>query len=251
MIVAERDQPILGLQACEKLNLIQRVCTVKTEEQLIDQTYAQLLNEYNDVFQGLGCLPWEHKITVDESVRPVIHACRKVPFRVRDKSKGELDRMENMGVISKVNEPTEWVSSLVIVDKKNGKLRVCLDPKDLNKAIKREHFKLPSREEIMAEFADAKYFSKLDASSGFWQMMLDDTSSKLCTFITPFGRYRFLRLPFGIVSAPEVYHRTINALFQDIVGVNTSMDDIIVWGRTKLSMMRGSDRCWMLHVRQT
>ena len=109
--------------------------------------------------------------------------------------------MEAMNVITKVDEPTEWVSSLVIVEKKNGNLRICLDPRDLNKAIMREHYKLPSREEIASQFTGAKIFSKLDASSGFWQVQLDDASSRLCTFITPFGRYRFLRLPFSISSA--------------------------------------------------
>lgn len=84
--------------------------------------------------------------------------------------------MEKLNVIQKIDEPTEWVSSLVIVDKRNGKLRVCLDPRDLNSAIKREHFKLATREEIMSRFTNAKYFSKLEASSGFWQFKLDEAS---------------------------------------------------------------------------
>ena len=85
----------------------------------------------------------------------------------------------------------------------------------------------------MSQFANAKYFSKLDASSGFWQMKLDNESSKLCTFNSPFGRYKFLRLPFGIASAPEVYHKTIHMIYEHLEGVDTSMDDIIVWGSTK------------------
>ncbi|KAL7880871.1 hypothetical protein SRHO_G00031250 [Serrasalmus rhombeus] len=141
--------------------------------------------------------------------------------------------MEKLKVIQKINEPTDWVSFLVIVQKKNGALRICLDPRDLNKAVKREHFKLPTREEIMSQFAGAKWFSKLDASSGFWQMKLDDASSRLCTFNTPEGRYRFLRLPYGILSAPEVYHKTIHTTFEHIPGVTTMMDDVIVWGSTR------------------
>ena len=108
---------------------------------------------------------------------PVVHPCRKVPFALHDKLKQKLDRMEKADLICKVEEPTTWVSSIVLPIKKNGALRVCLDPRNLNKAIKREHFKLPSREEVMSQFKDAKYFSKLDASSGFWQMKLDKTSS--------------------------------------------------------------------------
>lgn len=141
--------------------------------------------------------------------------------------------MEKMNVIKKIDEPTDWVSSLVIVQKKSGALRICLDPRDLNKAVKREHFKLPTLEEIMSLFADTKRFSKLDASSGFWQTKLDEASSRFCTFNTPEGRYRFLHLPYGMLSAPEVYHKTIHTIFENIPGVTTTMDDIIVWGSTK------------------
>lgn len=192
-----------------------------------------LMEEYKDCFEGLGCLPGEHKICVDKSVSPVVHPCRKIPFAMRGKLKEELARMEKLKVIQKIDEPTEWVSSLVVLQKKTGALRMCLDPRDLNKAIKREHFKLPTREEIMAQFAGAKWFSKLDASSGFWQLRLDEASLKLCTFNTPEGRYRFLRLPYGILSAPEVYHKTIHMIFEHIPGVETMMDDIIVWGSNR------------------
>ncbi|XP_053326251.1 uncharacterized protein K02A2.6-like [Spea bombifrons] len=230
IVVPKNVQAILGLSSCERLNLVKRVLVLETGS---DPEYEGLLEEYRDLFNGLGCLPGEHTIRIDKTVPPVVHPCRKVPFALQDQLKAELDRMESMGVIAKIDEPTEWVNSLVIVDKKNGKLRICLDPRDLNKAIKREHFKLPTREEIMSQFANAKYFSKLDASSGFWQLKLDEDSSKLCTFNSPYARYRFLRLPFGIASAPEVYHKTIHMLYEHIEGVDTSMDDIIIWGTTK------------------
>lgn len=229
IVVPGNVQTILGLAACERLNLVKRVLVVENE----DTDYDELMKEYKDLFQGLGCLPGEHTIQVDKSVPPVINPCRKVPFALQKPMKEELDRMERLGVIERIDEPTDWVSSLVIVNKKNGKPRVCMDPRNLNRAIKREHFKLPTREEIMSQFANAKYFSKLDASSGFWQLKLDSASSKLCTFNSPFGRYRFLRLPFGIASAPEVYHKTIHMIYEHLEGVDTSMDDIIIWGSSK------------------
>ncbi|CAM4553808.1 unnamed protein product [Caretta caretta] len=141
--------------------------------------------------------------------------------------------MEAMQVKQKIEAPTEWVSSLTIVEKSNSQLHICLDPRDLNKAKKGEHFKLPTRKEIMAQFANAQYFSKLDASSGFWQLKVTEESSKLCTFNTPFGRYRFLQLPFGIPSAPELYHKTVYLIYEHINGVHTSRDDFVIWGSTK------------------
>lgn len=101
---------------------------------------------------------------------------------------------------------------------------------DLNSAIHREHYQLPTQQEITSRLAGAKYFSKLDAKSGFWQMPLDEESSYLTTFNTPFGRYRFTVIPFGAVFAQEVFHRTVNEKFKDIAGCKTDVDDILVWG---------------------
>ncbi|PIK55635.1 hypothetical protein BSL78_07444 [Apostichopus japonicus] len=144
--------------------------------------------------------------------------------------------MEKDNIIEKVESPTDWVNSLVIVEKSNGRLRICLDPRDLNKAIKREHFQLPTVDEITSNLTGAQFFSVLDANQGFWQIPLDQESAKLCTFNTPFGRYKFLRLPFGIHSAPEVFHKTVAQLFEGIEGVHTYIDDILVWGKTRTNM---------------
>ena len=131
-------------------------------------------------------------------------------------------------IITKVTEPTEWVNPIVTVRKPSGDLRICLDPLELNKAIRREHYAIPTPSEIVARLHGSKFFSVLDATSGFLQIPLDEESSYLTTFATPSGRYRFLRLPFGIRSAPKVFHRTIVELFQDIEGVETYIDDILI-----------------------
>lgn len=121
---------------------------------------------------------------------------------------------------------------LVVVEKPNGRLRVCLDPRELNKAVKRQHFKLPTAEELFAEMAGASFFTKLDASSGYWQIKVDDESSKLLTFATPFGRYRFKRFLFGIHSASEIFQQTISEIIETCEGSRNSQDDIIIWGST-------------------
>ena len=96
------------------------------------------------------------------------------------------------------NEPADWVRSLVCVDKPDGSIRVYLDPRDLNRAIKREHYPLPLVEDITSSCAGATLFSTLDAEKAFYQIQLGEESSKLLTFNTPFGRYRYLRMPMGI-----------------------------------------------------
>ena len=123
--------------------------------------------------------------------------------------------MEADEVVAKVYKPTEWVHNPVIVEKNNGKLRMRLDPRELNKYLKREHFQLPTWKEIASPLAWAKYFSKFDANQGYWQITLGEESTRLATFNTPFGRYRFRRTPFGIHSAQEVSHKRISQHFED------------------------------------
>lgn len=123
--------------------------------------------------------------------------------------------MEANGVLAPVTEPTEWASQMVVVVKK-GKIRICLDPVDLNKALKREHYHMPTLEDVVTKIDSAKYFSTLDAATGFWQIRLDKPSSYLCTMSTPYGRYRFLRMPFGISTAPEVFQKAMHQVLQGL-----------------------------------
>ena len=131
---------------------------------------------------------------------PVQNPPRTIPHKIRDEVKQELDRMERIGVHCKVKEPTAWVNSMHIVYKP-GKTRVCLDSRHLNQHIMREHYPMPTVEEVAARMPRATVFSCIDASSGYWQIPLDEESSYLTTYNTPFGRYRYLRMPFGISSA--------------------------------------------------
>ena len=211
---------ILGVEACQRLGLIERLCSVGVD----------ITEEYEDSFKGFVCLPGEYKIKLDPSVPPVVHAPRKVPVAIHVRVKEELQRMENDGVIKKQERPTDWVNSMVIVETPK-KLRICTDPQDLNKAIKREHFPMKTIEEVVQNMPGAKVISKLDATSGYWQLKLDEESSKLCTFNIPFGRYRFLRVPFGIVSASEIFQRVMSQMVEDIDGSEAIMDDIVVWGK--------------------
>ena len=124
---------------------------------------------------------------IKDDVSPVVVPPRKIPFALKDRLKKELNHMETMGIIEKVEKSTDWVNALVVVEKPNGKLRICLDPRPLNQAIKRQHYRLPTTEEIISEMAGAMVFSKLDASNGYWQIAVNDPTSDLLTFGTTFG----------------------------------------------------------------
>lgn len=177
-------------------------------------------------------MPGRHNIVLEANASLTVCPVRKIPIGIRDKLLATLTQMVEMGVIRKVSHPTPWVNAIVLAAKKNGDIRVCLDPRPLNRAIRRAHYPLPTLTEIATKLQGACFFSKLDAKAGFWMVEIDDESADLCTFGTPFGRYQFLRLPYGINSASEVFHAKVRQSLEDLEGVDSFIDDIIVWGRT-------------------
>lgn len=124
--------------------------------------------------------------------------------------------MVSIGVIAEVSEPSDWVSTMVVTTKKNKEhLRVCINPKDLSTAIKRPHYLMGTTEDVAAQIGNATVFSVLVAKSSFWQIPLDRASSAPMTFATPFGHYRFVRMPFGINSASEVFQRAMEQVLAE------------------------------------
>ena len=121
----------------------------------------------------------------------------------------------------------------VVVKKKSGGVRICVDLKPLNKCVLHERHPLPRVDDTLAQLTGATIFSKLDTNSGFWQIPLSEESKLLTTFITPFGRYYYNKLPFDITSAPEHFQRRMSSLLERLQGVLCVMDDIIVFGKNQ------------------
>ncbi len=196
-------------------------------------TMEQITKEYKDVFEGLGQLrPKNVKLEIDENVKPVQQAVRKIPESMKDPLKHHLAELEKKGIIERVYQPTEWISSVVLAKKSNGGIRLCLDPRPLNKALKKCHHPMQTIEDILPELAKAKVFSKLDCLNGYWQVPLDEESSLLTTFGTPFGRYKWKRLPFGISPARQIFQSRLDQVIDDLGGVKTVGDDILVIGNS-------------------
>ena len=226
---------LLGLPSISALNLAVRVDSTSTDPPSEPETEQTVCRKFPKVFQGLGNLGKAYHIQLQPDSQP--HALltpRRVPLPLRQKVTKELDQMEKEGVISKVTEPTTWCAGMVVVPKKSGNVRICVDLKPLNKSVLREVYPLPRVDDTLAQLAGARLFSKLDANSGFWQIPLSQESRLLTTFITPMGRYCFNKLPFGISSAPEHFQRRMNELLQGLPGVLCQIHDILVFGKDRV-----------------
>ena len=241
---------MIGLQSCEKLKLVTLHCTIKahssaedasvTTQPTITSTAAinsvdDLTRMYPQQFDRIGCFPGEVKLVVDPAVPPRMNPPRKTPIALKDAIKSSLDSMVEDDVIRKVheNEPTDWVLSLAYAKKKDGSMIICLDPKFLNQALKRPHHNIPTLEELNHKFTGARYFSKLDAKAGYWGVQLHKDSQLLTTFQSPYGRYAFKRLPFGLSASQDIFQSRMDMILEQCDGAEGIADDVVVYGATE------------------
>ena len=185
-IVDIDQENVLSGNTAEALQLISRLASIGTPPAAEGDQVPEGLHEFPDLTQTTGTLPGTYTIKLEPNAKGVVHAARRLPVALKERAINKLHEMEANGYIVKVTEPTEWVSSMV-VSIQGDKVRICIDPSDLNKVIKREHYPMRAIEEVISTIPDAKVFSKLDAQSGFLQIKLDEASSLLTTFNTPLG----------------------------------------------------------------
>ena len=207
---------LLGADASEKLGLVQRTYKV-------------------DKLGHVNRTPVE--ITVDPEAKPS-KLSRRIPVSLREEVKAEIDKLLAEDIIEPVDigvEPLEecWISPLVCARKKNKALRLCLDLRKLNESVARPCSLIPTAEELYASIGNQGVFSKLDAKAGFHQFLLSEKSRKLFNFCTPWGMYRYKRLPFGVNAAPEIFQEQMTKFFEGLPGVKVYFDDILVYGKDK------------------
>jgi transposase InsO family protein len=255
---------ILGIDFCRQFQLIsvsssciQREITVKavhiTEESAVDyhtlkQKWKKHLplgkntgdplqdvkNIFPEMFDGtVGLFDGQVDLKLTHDAKPVQLPPRSVALSQLPKLKQELDKMEEQGIIRPCPEVTEWVHNLVLTVKSNGDLRVCLDPRNLNKYLVRSVHHTASWEDVKHSFASGNFFSTLDAKSGYWTKMLNEDSQLLTAFNTPFKKYCFQRLPFGLSVSSEIFCEEIDRALNGIPGTFPCADDIKVQGSTE------------------
>ena len=189
------------------------------------------MEEFPSVFDGtVKVMEGElFHITLADDAQPFcVHTPRTIPFAFRDKLRLELDSLQAQGPVT---EPTAWCAPIVVTPKKNSdQIRLCVDLSRLNKFVQRERYQSDTPAQAVADIAaeNAKVFTK-----GYHQCPLDEESQLLTTFITPFGRFKFLRAPFGISSISEHYNRRMDEAFAGLTGYRRIVDDIVIYDSDK------------------
>ena len=177
----------------------------------------------------------EMEIDTGDSV-PKKQAARQMPFAVRHDVALHLQKMLEQNVIQPSNSP--WASPVVLVRKKNGSLRFCVDYRSLNSVTKPDQFPLPRIDDMLDQLGEMKYFSTLDLASGYLQVRMSRTSREKTAFVMQHGLFEFHVMPFGLTNAPAVFQR----LMQQVIGVlnplegpsfvSVYIDDLLVYSKT-------------------
>ncbi len=187
--------------------------------------------QFPDLFTGIGKIKDKKiKLHIDPDVKPKQQPHRRIPFHIRKDVEKELQLLEELDIIEQVDGPTPWVSPVVVVPKKSGEIRLCVDMREANKAVKREKHLMPTLDELITDLNGATVFSTLDLTSSYHQLELDPESRHITTFTTHVGLRRYKRLMFGINAASEIFQNSIAELLNGLPGCKNISDNIIVYG---------------------
>ena len=194
-------------------------------------TKAIVMDVFKDVHTWLGTLGPPIHISMNPNVPPTQAHPHRCPVAKEAKASVAIRDLEKQGILKKVTEPNAWISNSVYREKPDGSIRVCIDPSQtINKAIEVPKYPIPTVDELLPALNNAKIFSSVDVYKSFKNIELDDSSSFLTTMHTPTGRYRWLRMPFGVSLGQEEYQRRQHEALEGLAGVVNKADDILVFG---------------------
>ena len=218
-----RHLHVTFVRGCEHLNSNQA------------KDFAQILYLFQDVFsrhaQDLGCFKGlQHKIDTGEA-KPVTTGIRRTPLGLEKEEEDQIRKMENMGVIE--SSASDWSSAPVMVKKKDGSIRYCIDYRKLNDVTVKDQFPLPLITQCLDQLAGTSFFSALDLSWGYWQIELAPEDRHKTAFITKHGLYQHTRMPFGLCNAPSTFMRAMTLVLKGMTWeeVLAYLDDVIVTGK--------------------
>ena len=224
-MIKELKHNLFGLPAIKKLQLLKQIDHMSLN-------HSSNINKHPKLFYDLGTFKKDFEITIrPEAKLFAIRTPHKVPLPLHQKVQNELAHMESLSIISKIDTPTPWCADMVVVPKKDKIIRICVDLKPLNQSVLCETHPLPKVDDTTAQLTNAKVFSKQDANSGFWQILLAKKTRHLATFLTPFRCFCFNKMPFRISSAPKHFQKWMNKIPSGLPGVACLIDDVLVYGQ--------------------
>lgn len=236
-IIKTIQKPILSRKASLALKILSfNVNMVNLEN---NKSSVNIHKEFPLLLQDLGKFKDIISIKLKPDSKPFVQSTpRIVPIALLEKLDKELKRLQSLDIIEPVEQVTEWVSPIVVVQKNENDIRLCCDYTQLNKNVMRPYFPIPKVEYTLAKVKGAKYFSKIDITKSFHQLILDEESQLLTTFICPFGRFKYKRLPFGLNCSTEYFVSKFSKLF-DGLNVIFHVDDVLIFHND----IKGHDEC--------
>ena len=214
----------------EKANLADVVkrhcCHLSTKRR---EAILNLLVQYEDLFDGtLGSFHTKPvHLELKKDAVPKHHKAFPVAKIHEATLKKELDRLCKLGVLKK-NSDSTWAAPTFIIPKKNGTVRFISDFRYLNKCLVRKPYPIPKIADVLQKIEGLEWATSLDLNMGYYTVHLDLYSQQLCTIVTPWGKYQYLRLPMGVNVSPDVFQEKMSSLMQDLEYVRTYLDDLLV-----------------------
>ena len=241
---------LISWKTAKNLNILPKdyPAQIRVTTTVKELTAEDFISKFPSVFNGqVRVMTGEtFRIHLKDNAKPFcVSAPRMIPYSYRGKVQKELHSLQVQGIIEPVTEPTEWCAPIVVTPKKNSEdIRICVDFSKLNKYVPRELYSVCTPSDAIADISSihSKYFTVFDALKGYHQCPLEATTQLLTTFMTPFGRFKFLRAPFGICSISEHYNRRMDEAFQGLTNYRRIVDDVIIFDEDK--------RTHATHVRQ-
>ena len=235
VLKAQNAGCLLSRETSTRLGMLHVAASTTTELPPKCGDYHYLLEKFPTVFSGeIGKLKdYQLELSINPHVQPTVQNPRPIPLHYRTRVEAKLKQLEDQDIIETVTGPTPWVSPVVIVDKPNGDIRLCVNMSRPNEALLRTHHPYPTSEEILQDLNGSKFFSKIDLKECYHQIELAESSRHLTTFKTHVGLRRYKRLPYGASVGSEVCQHVIGQVLEGCPNTRNIADDILIHGATK------------------